>query len=167
MNYKQRAVNWYQRGKREKDPFVKFVIYYISLEVLSKLAGGSIRDLKNEPKLFSNIDRKLLNDLVKKLKSKPLINMDPNGDHRWDGIIRNEDDVNGIVEFIIRARNNLFHGDKDLNSKRDLFIAKYGNAILEPLIEAGLAQLTMYKSSHNRQERIEKLKKTSKNENEL
>jgi len=135
MNYKNQAREWFKRGLEEKDQFVKFILFYICLEVLFKLDRVNVRTLKNHSDLFKGISRKILKELIKKLSHKPLVNMNPRGDNRWNGIIKDKNDINGIVEFIIRARNNLFHGDKGLDDKRDLLIIKYGSLILEPIIK--------------------------------
>lgn len=83
---------------------------------------------------FSNGDKKELLLLKQRLYNKPLENMNPNGDHRWNGELNSEEDFDGIIEFIIRARNNLFHGDKGLDDERDKFIVTQGNLILQHLV---------------------------------
>jgi len=68
------------------------------------------------------------------LDKNPLENMKQEGDNRWNGKLNSEEDFGSIIEFIIRARNNLFHGDKLLNNERDKFIVTQGNLVLEPLL---------------------------------
>lgn len=139
MAYKHRAEQWYKRALHEKDEFVKFILLFISLEVSVKLKFSSLRDIKQydsiKGKFCDKIDQKYLVELKRELDEKPLQNMDPKGDHRWSGRLSSVNDFDGIVEFIIRARNNLFHGDKGLDEERDLFIVKYGSKILQPLVE--------------------------------
>ncbi len=136
MNYKVTAKQWFERAKSESDEFVRFILVFIALEVLVKMNGNSIRDIKKDQSLFKEISKKDLELLVSELDSQPLQNMNPDGDHRWDGKITSVDDTNGIVEFIIRGRNNLFHGDKGPDEGRDLFIIQHGNKIIEPIVRA-------------------------------
>lgn len=51
--------------------------------------------------------------------NRPLINEDPSGDQRWNGKLASSEDFAGIIEFIVRARNNLFHGDKEPSEEID------------------------------------------------
>lgn len=140
MIYKQRAEKWYKRALREDDEFLKFILLFISLEVSVKLDFYCIRDIKQNDSIkdefYNNVNQKYLAELKCELDKKALQNMNPKGDHRWSGRLNFVDDFDGIVEFIIRARNNLFHGDKGLDEERDLFIVKYGTKILRPLVEA-------------------------------
>lgn len=140
MVYKQRAEQWYRRALLENDEFLKFILLFISLEVSVKLYFNSLRDIKQndsiKDKFYDNVNQKYLAELKCELNKKKLQNMNPEGDHRWSGRLNSVDDFDGIVEFIIRARNNLFHGDKGLDEERDLFIVRYGSIILRPLVEA-------------------------------
>ena len=135
MDYINRAKNWFERAIKESDEFVRFILFFITLEVLTKIRGRSIRDLKQEKVLFNNIPKADLESLVKELDEQPLQNMNPEGDQRWDGRIKSVEDVDSIVEFLIRARNNLFHGDKGPDEGRDIFIVKYGNKLLSPILK--------------------------------
>jgi hypothetical protein len=140
MNYKQRAKAWFAKALGEDDEFDKFILLYIAFEVSAKETHRQIRAIKNDIKLknsfFRSLPAKQVLELKTKLDSDPLQNMNPIGDNRWSGKLRNDSDFEGIIEFIIRARNNLFHGDKDLEIERDLFIIRWGNAFLEPLVGA-------------------------------
>lgn len=140
MNYKQKSKDWYTRSLQENDEFVKFILLYIALEVGTKLKFSKIREIKNDHSIrnifYDNIKREYLEVLKNELNNNPLLNMDPNGDDRWSGKLNAIDDFEGIIEFIIRSRNNLFHGDKALDEKRDIFIVQKGNMILQPLVEA-------------------------------
>lgn len=88
---------------------------------------------------------------MEELKRNPLKNVTWSKDKWWDcdadqllkyisispndGKLRSIDDFINIIEFIYRVRNNLFHGKKGLNFKRDLRIVEYGFKILNPLME--------------------------------
>jgi hypothetical protein len=131
-------VDWHKRALQEKDEFVKFLLLFIALEVSVKLKFSKIRDVKQDNSIkdefYHNISQKYLKRLKHELDKNPLQNMSPDGDHRWPGKLDSINDFDGIIEFIIRARNNLFHGDKELDKKRDMFIVKEGTEILEPLV---------------------------------
>ncbi len=140
IDHKERAEKWYNRSIEEKDEFVKFLLLYIALEVSVKLKFNSIRDVRLDhsikEKFYSKINHEYLEKLRQELDKKPLKNMNPDGNHNWSGKLESINDFNGIIEFVIRARNNLFHGDKGLDEQRDVFIAKEGTKILQPLVEA-------------------------------
>lgn len=140
MIYKERAKEWYKRALQEKDEFVKFLLLFISLEVSAKLTFNKLREIKQDEliknRFYNKMDPKYLEELKHNLDEKPLQNMDSNGDLRWDGRLNSVNDFDGVIEFSIRARNNLFHGDKGLDEERDLFIVKTGTRILQPLVEA-------------------------------
>jgi len=143
MSYRERAKQWYERALGEKDPFVMFLLYYVALEVTVKLRDSSIRDLKQDVDLrkyvFSYVSMEQRTELLKALETQPLINENPSGDHRWDGKLDTSDDFAGIIEFIIRARNNLFHGDKGLNEERDRQVIGWANVFLRPIVERLIA----------------------------
>ena len=139
MVYKERAKKWHERALQEKDEFIKFLLLFISFDVCTKLKFNSIRDIKQDNSIKDNfyikIDEKYLMKLKQEIDKKPHENMNTHGDKRWSGKLNSTNDFDGIIEFIIRSRNNLFHGDKGLNEKRDLFIVKTGTRILQPLVE--------------------------------
>ncbi len=145
MDYKTRAQNWFERALKEKDNFVKFILFYISFEVIVKLNHNKIRSIKNVEKIknyfLENFDGRKIEFLKNKLDNNPLKNMKPSGDLRWKGKLDSKEDFDGIIEFIIRARNNLFHGDKKLDDERDEFIVSQGNLILEMLLEGMIKEL--------------------------
>lgn len=135
MSYIDRAKNWFERAVKESDEFVKFILFFIAFEVSVKIEGRSIRDLKQERAFFDSILKEDLESLIEELNRRPLQNMNPDGDQRWDGKLKSSEDIDGVVEFIIRARNNLFHGDKGPDEDRDIFIVKYGNKLLGPILK--------------------------------
>ena len=141
IDYLKRAEEWNDRAKTEKDLFVKFILLFISLEVLVGLKElGKVWRLKSQPTLLKSLKMIDRGELITTLKIEPLRNEDPEGDQRWDGVIRGTEDWDGFVDFLVRARNNLFHGDKGLNSKRDLFVVAWGNKLLAPLVQELITQ---------------------------
>jgi len=140
MNHKERAEKWYNRSLEESDEFIKFLLLFISYEVSVKSKGINLKDVKDDnsikDKFYNKIDYEDLEKLKLELDKNPLKNMKHDGDNGWSGRLESVNDFDGIIEFIIRARNNLFHGDKGLDEKRDEFIVKEGTRILQPLVEA-------------------------------
>lgn len=55
------------------------------------------------------------------------------------GIIHNLEDWENMVEFWYCVRNNLFHGEKDPEHKRDEFAVEFGYKTLSELVEILLA----------------------------
>lgn len=51
------------------------------------------------------------------------------------GVIHSFDDWENMVEFWYSVRNNLFHGKKSPERKRDEFAVKYGFRTLRPLVD--------------------------------
>lgn len=150
--YLNRAQGWYNRAISEKDDFVKFVFLYISLEVLVGIKGFlHVRYLKQNQELLKKIETRELQKLIDELDKDPLKNEDPylnKSDKRyeWDGKIKNTDDWIGVIDFLITARNNLFHGDKGLNNKRDIFIVTWGNKLLKPIIQELIEEVRITKN---------------------
>ena len=140
MTYKERAENWYKRALDEKDEFVKFLLLFISYEVSLKIKSYDLRGPKHDNSIKETFYNKIDNEFLKKLKHEldenPLQNMNIDRNSRWPGKLNSVNDFDGIIEFIIRARNNLFHGEKGLDEKRDSFIVKEGIRILQPLVES-------------------------------
>jgi len=134
--YINKAKRWLERGKTEEDIFIKFILFYISFEVFVKVENLNKYKLNKdiENKFFNQIDFNILQELKKILDKNPLKNMQDNSKPsiKLDSI----DDFDNILSFIRVGRNNLFHGDKGLNSERDRKIVMYGSKLLEPLLEA-------------------------------
>jgi len=104
------------------------------------------RDLIQKVKQDNRVERNFLNkisnvdltEVIEELKNEPLENLSHSSDMWWDcredkvrqckydasqdGKLRNDKDFINMVEFIYRARNNMFHGHKDPTMKRDEFI---------------------------------------------
>jgi len=134
--YIDKAKGWFERGKTEEDIFIKFILFYISFEVFVKADNLNKyilnKDIENE--FFNQIDLSILQELKKILDKNPLKNMQDNSKPpvKFDSIC----DFDNILRFINVGRNNLFHGDKDLDIKRDKLIVDFGVKILERLLES-------------------------------
>jgi len=134
--YVDKAKGWLERGKTEKDIFIKFILFYISFEVFIKVKNLDKYKLNKdiENKFFNQIDFNILQELKKILDKNPLKNMKNESESsvKLDSIC----DFKDILRFINVGRNNLFHGDKGLNIERDRMIVSYGYHILETLLES-------------------------------
>jgi hypothetical protein len=134
--YIKKADAWFKRGKKEKDAFIKFLLYYISFEILTKLKNLNRYYLNDSIKenFFKEIDLNIVRDLKNLLDKDPLKNMQYSSKPFIK--LNNEKDFNNILKFINCGRNNLFHGDKSLSVERDIMIVSFGCKILESLIKS-------------------------------
>ena len=157
-NYKEAIKNWHKKAEKEKDYFIKFILEYISFIAYLNKDQPSNKDrkliqnlktnelLKNE--YLNKLDKRLIKNLMNELEISPIKNVTKHYDKWWDcnstdppnnvsqndGKIRSIRDFINIIEFIYRARNNLFHGKKGPNYERDSTIVEYGYKLLKPLM---------------------------------
>lgn len=61
--------------------------------------------------------------------------------NKLTGVIHSLSDWENMVEFWYSIRNNLFHGTKDPEVKRDRLLVKHGYKTLRPLVERFLENL--------------------------
>ena len=75
--YREKAIKWFERSKKENDIFIKFILYYISFEILTKIRNLDKYSLNEniEEEFFNIVDSKILEDLKSILEERPLINM--------------------------------------------------------------------------------------------
>jgi len=57
------------------------------------------------------------------------------------GIIRSLSDWENMVEFWYGVRNNLFHGGKDPNIRRDCFVVEHAYRTLDAFMEYEIRQM--------------------------
>jgi hypothetical protein len=137
----QRAREWYTRALHEEDTFIRFVLLYISLEIFSTDSGSNVRTfLQNNSNFIKFLEITDIEKLKIELDKKPHLNMNPDGDKRWNGILIDTNDWKGLIEYLVRSRNNLFHGDKGFESERDNLIVTLGNSFLEPILKNLVAE---------------------------
>lgn len=157
-----RVNDWHNRAnEEEEDYFVKFIFDYLAFVALicqdnydNRSDRRLIQQLKRnngdiKENYYSSVNQDLVNEIVEILKSEPITN-DSNPNDKWwdcildncsnhvspnDGIIESVDDFPNIIEFIYRARNNLFHGKKGINFRRDSLIVEYGFYLINPLVD--------------------------------
>jgi len=156
-DYREAIENWHNRAENEKEPFIRFILEYISfISLLSNvLKGKNDRDriniLKSRKKikelLLNKVDETKLTEIVEYLQSDPILNVTQEIDNHWErgiynigvnGTIRDIEDYPNIIEFIYRARNNLIHGQKRLEVERDKKIVELAYEILHALVEVFL-----------------------------
>ena len=104
--------------------------------------------------------RRVLQRLLDELKERPLHNSSfdldyPEIDRWWNcsdrqpgrgeapggGVIRSTDDWENMVEFWYGVRNNLFHGGKNPNQKRDHFLVAHAYETLNVFMDAEVSDL--------------------------
>lgn len=150
-NYWKKINDWHTKAKLEEDIFIKFILEYISFIAFLNMKNSTINNdrmliekLKNskniKQKYFTIIDKRIIKELKKELEFHPIKNVTRPNDKRWDGRLTSLNDFSNIIEFIYRARNNLFHGQKRLNFERDSQIVQYGYKLLNPLMEIIIEQ---------------------------
>ncbi len=127
--------------------------YQPSSNTTRKLIQRIKQDSKVKEKFLGRIREVDLSEIIRELTQEPLKNVSRQEDRWWNcerdrvdecnikipannGKLRNEADFINMVEFVYRARNNLFHGHKNPRIERDEFIVKTANIFLEPLIDS-------------------------------
>lgn len=158
-NLLKRVNSWHERAQNEEDPFVKFIFDYLAfVAIINQKYSNERRDrhkiqaLKRDESIkstyLSKIDKNIVKNIIKTLEIDPLTNVTIN-DRWWDcdlnscpremnpmnGKIQSVEDFKNMVEFIYRARNNLFHGKKGYEIDRDILIMEYGVDLICPLVD--------------------------------
>jgi len=156
----ERVYGWHERANKEDDYFVKFIFDYLAFVALISYNNNDnkpdrqlIQELKQKNQIkneyYSKMDINRIEKLIKILKVEPITNNTNMNDKWWDcekdncsniaspndGKLHSHNDYPNIVEFIYRARNNLFHGQKGLDFRRDSLIVEYGFYLLNPLVD--------------------------------
>ena len=152
MTYKDLINQWFHRAINEDDPFTKYIFLYIAfIAFLSQREiQGSDRDRINLVK--GDIEakdyylrlagergelRNILSDLVAELKEQSIENSTRVNDTNWlgeDGVLNGIEDWENLVEFWYRVRNNLFHGHKAPDFKRDRKLVNFAYQTLQPFM---------------------------------
>lgn len=141
-----KATKWFDKAQNKKDPWIKFILFYITYEVLYKLLNLDKYYLNNEIKerFLLEINDKNIEDLKKLLDQRPLQNMQY--PEKTPIKLKNKKDFANILKFINYARNNLFHGDKELEIQRDINVIKFATKLLNTLIEVMLKYATKHRN---------------------
>lgn len=142
--FENRLSFWYSKAKREKDPWVRFLLYYIIFDAYITQYSGQNKDaeklkwfIENSNSLRDSLSdswtTKLLPE-VNALKSfSPIQDMRPNPSA--DTVLKDTDSYKEIFNFIYQIRCNLFHGSKDLRDSRDSNLVFHGGQFLKFMID--------------------------------
>lgn len=153
MTYEDLIKQWYQRAIKGKDPFTKFIFIYIAFTSFLTLHEDYLRDRERIINLKNDINakryylsivrengdlRKVLLALVDESKRRSVPNLTRENDRNWsgrDGVLNGENDWENLVEYWYRIRNNLFHGQKAPESRRNKRLVNYAFLTLQPLMK--------------------------------
>ncbi len=136
-SYDDLIKQWFERSKSESDIFTKFIFLYISFtafltrrnpERSDRWIINNLKEAEDARSLYISLIRNnpelraTLQKLVSELRRQPIENDTRRNDPNWtgiDGVIRDETDWENLVEYWYRVRNNLFHGRKAPEFRRD------------------------------------------------
>jgi hypothetical protein len=153
MSYNDLIKQWFERSKTENDIFTKFIFLYISFTAFltQRHPRMNDREIINSLKhandarslyillLQNNLElRATLQSLISELRRQPIENDTRRHDTNWrdpDGVIQDETDWENLVEYWYRVRNNLFHGRKAPEFRRDRVLVEFAYRTLAPLME--------------------------------
>ena len=121
-----------------------------------RIGYNYLEKIKEEPELSE-----AWNKIIEELKEIPLHNSSidsdnpeidkwwntseytPNGeDDQPKGRVSSLDDWQNMVEFWYGVRNNLFHGGKNPNMKRDIFLVEHAFITLRPLMDSEVKSIS-------------------------
>lgn len=157
--------DWYERGRKEKDPLYRFFCYYIAFAFLyDEFEINLQKNPKLESKIyfteFEKISLFIENTLDKygnnsKSPIKPFKNYNPRSlitEEEWeDGVYcgktgkkqkyenriadKKYDPILELFFYIYKVRCNLFHASKNLHNTRDKILIKDSAKVLEDFLE--------------------------------
>jgi len=138
LDFKIKARDFFEKAKSSNDEFAKYIYFYIAFEILYKSKFKNFSNLEEDQTasemFFEIVNKDKIQELKDELHYEPQVNMKNKRDTSKLSKSALDKDFSEIVKFLRRTRNNLFHGDKGMSSRRDKFIIKYGNFLLEPLV---------------------------------
>ena len=139
--YKKLIRNWHEKATTE-DYFSKFVFEYLAFSAIirkyvnatSKGDRDAIELLKSDEDIKQSYLLKINPEedrtkLIEYLKENPVVN------GKKKVYIRDNKDWLNMIELIYSVRNNMFHGCKDPEDKRDQFLVEHAYKLLRPLVE--------------------------------
>jgi hypothetical protein len=159
-SYASLIESWHAKAN-DDDPFTNFVFEYLAF--IAHIKNNlyyfvdsdrlAIQILKSDGRIEQNYLTAVrstpeLNEawsrITEELRRKPLHNSShdpdfPEIDKWWNGVIQSLDDWPNMVEFWYGVRNNLFHGGKNPNLQRDIFLVQHAYFTLRSLMEAEIA----------------------------
>lgn len=143
LEFAKQLVDSARDGEKAQEVFA-FFCYFVAFNILYELHGD------NDEKQWQMVKRFLQDELrdssvhpgndgrFKLLNGKVLNGRKVVGDVRGEekDWIRDEENCNIKVFLrILQIRNNLFHGSKDLNDKRDMPLIKEANCVLKLFLD--------------------------------
>jgi len=153
QTYADLIKQWFDRSIFKTDIFTQFIFLYISfIAFLAQANPGkndrgiinSLKDAEDARAYYVSLLQKdsglrdTIKSLISVLNNQPIRNDTRPNDNNWtgtDGVLRNEEDWENLVEYWYRVRNNLFHGHKAPEFERDRDLVKYAYRTLTPLME--------------------------------
>jgi hypothetical protein len=141
---------WNIRAKKEKDPWIRFVLYYMIFDAFITDGSNSGND-KKKLRWFLDNQNSLKDSLggcwgtwllpqVRGLKGmSPIYDMRP-GSSRFIQIT-DENNLEQIFMSIYQIRCNLFHGSKDMMNTRDADLVYFGGEFLRNSIRWWLVSM--------------------------
>ncbi len=150
MTYYDLIIQWFKRSEQEKDYFTKFIFLYISFIAFISQRYGEMSDRNKINSLKAELEAKyfyirliekdnklkdILVKLIAELNKQPIVNSTNRSDKYWNGRLTSEENWNGLVEFWYRVRNNLFHGHKAPEFKRDQRLVRFAYKTLFPFMK--------------------------------
>jgi hypothetical protein len=129
--------NWLQKGDNEKDNFNKFLCYWISFNCYYTSITGNPYDKQalDALKLYQPIEepfRRLIEN--HNVLFQDLLSVCPIIDEAIKPkppLIFNQITISNTFDILYRVRCNLFHGNKDINDKRDIEVVSAALPVLE------------------------------------
>jgi hypothetical protein len=149
--FKNKLSLWHQKAKKEKDPWVKFVLYYLIFDAYTTKYSGSNNDA-GKLDWFLGSNNSLRDSIAGSWKSKllpmaqALKALSPVSDMRPRPVesvaLEDVESYEEIFKFIYQIRCNLFHGSKDLQDSRDKNLVHFGGKFLEAMIDWWMSTLS-------------------------
>lgn len=141
--FRYRISWWHLRAKKEKDPWIRFVIYYFIFDAYLSYGSQSGNDAKklkwfltHKNPLKSSFDgcwKTRLLPQARALKAlSPVFDMRPGSSKKAE--LKDENNYEEIFNFIYQIRCNLFHGSKDRMSSRDSSLVFHAGEFLRDAI---------------------------------
>ncbi|OYU82543.1 MAG: hypothetical protein CFE24_15060 [Flavobacterium sp. BFFFF2] len=129
--------NWLKKGDKEKDNFNKFLCYWISFNCYYTSITGNPYDKQalDALKLYQPIEEPFKIMIEKHMIFfQNLLSVCPILDERINPkppLNFNEITISNTIDILYRVRCNLFHGNKDINDKRDIEVISVALPVLE------------------------------------
>ena len=143
---KNRISWWLLKARRQRDHFIKFVLYWFCFNAwLTNLSKkdtdrGAINWFKQNDSCLKSCTEGFWRSSKTQALLKNLKNLSPVYDdrpgHRGEEVeLRDINDIGQVIEFIYQIRCNLFHGSKSPMDRRHSNLVELSSRILEKWME--------------------------------